>query len=161
MIMESKLEKLKKDYTKLAEKYKLPSFQQLNEEFDIEKVQELETETLLREIRKVIMDKVIAYLRFIELLLNPSNAPMFFFALLRGIESADKKILDNLYTRLGVLEIEVIGVDNDYSEKSEAEFLNRVFKDWKGVKEDMRHISKVLRKSWDKKSVQKEKGYLS
>jgi hypothetical protein len=157
---ESKLEKLKKDYSILEKKYKLPTFCQLNEEFDIEKVQELETETLLREIRKVIMDKVVAYLRFIELLLNPSNAPMFFFALLKGIDSADKKVLDSLYTRLGMLEIEVISVDNDYSENSEAEFINRVFKDWQEIKEDMKHISKVLRKSWDRKSEKKEKSYL-
>lgn len=157
---ESKLEKLKKDYVKLAEKYKLPRYQQLNEEFDIEKVQELETDTLLREIRKVIMDKVIAYLRFIELLLNPSNAPMFFFALLKGLESADKKILEDTYSKLGKMEVEVVDVDNDYSEKSEAEFIKKIYKEWQEIKENMREVSKALKKGWEKKSEKKEKSYL-
>lgn len=158
--MGEKLDGLKKEYKKLQEKYKLPSYQQLNEEFDIEKVQEQETDTLLREIRKVIMDKAIAYLRFVELLLNPSNAPMFFFALLKGLESADKKTLEDIYTRLGRLEIEVIDVDNDYSEKAEAEFIIHILKEWQGIKEDMRRVSKALKSGWEKKSEKKEKSYL-
>lgn len=157
---ESKLEILKKDYKKLAEKYKLPSYQQLNEEFDIEKVQEQETDTLLREIRKVIMDKAIAYLRFIELLLNPSNAPMFFFAILKGVEASDKKILENLYSKLGKIEIEVIDIDNDYSEKGEAEFIRHIFQEWQEVKQDMRQVSKALKRGWERKSEKKEKSYL-
>ena len=158
--MAGKLEILKKEYSELEKKYKLPTFKDINEEFDIEKVQELETDTLLREIRKVIMDKVIAYLRFIEMLLNPSQAPMFFFALLKGLDNGDKKILEDLYSRLGKLEIQVVGVDNDYSEESEARFILRVFKEWKEIKEDMKKIAKSLEKSWDKKTERKEKSYL-
>ena len=158
--MVGKLDNLKKEYSKLAGKYKLPSYKELNEEFDIEKVQELETDTLLREIRKVIMDKAIAYLRFVELLLNPSNAPMFFFAILKGIESADKKILDEIYTKLGRLEIKVIDVDNEYSEANEAKFINHVFVEWQDIKESMKTVSKALQKGWDRKSEKKEKSYL-
>jgi len=158
--MERKLENMKKEYEKLREKYKLPEYKILNEEFDVEKVAENETETLLREIRKLIMEKVIAYLRFIELLLNPTNAPMFFFALLKGLEASDKKILDNLYTKLGRIEIEVIDIDNDYSEKNEAEFIKKIFKEWQEVKEEMRTVSKALQQGWDKKSEKKEKSYV-
>jgi hypothetical protein len=158
--MMSKLEQLKKNYKELGTKYKLPSYKELNEEFDIEKVQELETDTLLREIRKVIMDKVLAYLRFVELLINPSNAPMFFFAILKGLESSDKKQLDEIYTKLGRLEIEVIEIDNDYSEEQEARFIKHVFHEWQEIKEEMKIVSKSLQKSWDKKTEKKEKSYL-
>ena len=158
--MAGKLEKLKKDYSTLAGKYKLPDYKSLNEEFDIEKVQELETDTLLREIRKVVMDKVIAYLRFVELLINPSNAPMFFFAILKGVDASDKKTLEEIYTKLGRLEIKVIDVDNDYSEKGEAEFIKHVFQEWKEIKESMKQVSKALQKGWDKKTERKEKSYL-
>jgi hypothetical protein len=158
--MAEKLNRLKKDYAKLEEQYKLQSFREINEEFDIEKLQEIESETLLREIRKIIMDKVIAYLRFIEMLLNPSQAPMFFFALLKGLDNEDKKRLEDMYSKLGRLEIEVIDVDNDYSEKKEAEFLLHTLAEWKEIKEEMKKISKALEKSWDKKTERKEKSYL-
>jgi|WetSurMetagenome_2_1015567.scaffolds.fasta_scaffold65235_3 hypothetical protein len=158
--MAEKLAKLKKEYSELEKKYKLPSFRELNEEFDIEKVQEIETETLLREIRKVTVDKVLSYLRFVELLLNPSQAPMFFFALLKNMDAADKKTLEDLYSNLGKLEVDVIEVDNVYSEKSEADFIRHVFSEWKGIKENMSKISSSLKKSWDKKSEKKSKSYL-
>ena len=49
---ESCLEELKKKYEKLQKQYSLPSFEKLNEEFDIEKIAENETDFLLREVRK-------------------------------------------------------------------------------------------------------------
>ncbi|MBU3912522.1 MAG: hypothetical protein KKB21_02145 [Nanoarchaeota archaeon] len=158
--MAEKLDLLKKNYSELAGKYQLPDYKTVNEEFDIEKLQEIETETLLREIRKVIMDKVISYLRFAEMLINPCNAPMFFFAILKGIDSNDKKLLDDIYTRLGRLEIKVIDVDNDYSEDGEAEFIRHVFEEWREIKENMKLVSKALQSGWDKKREKKDKSYL-
>jgi len=70
---ESALEELKEDYEKFKKIYKLPEFRQLNEDFDIEKVAQNETDFVLREVRRHMMDKIIAYLRFIEMLLNPSD----------------------------------------------------------------------------------------
>lgn len=158
--MAEKLEALKKEYKQLAGKYKLPDYKALNEEFDIEKVSEQETETLLREIRKVVIDKVVAYLRFIEMLMNPSAAPMFFFVLIKGIDASDKKILEDIYSKLGRMEIEVIDVDNNYSEQGEAEFIKHVHKEWQEIKEGMKKISKSLKYCWDKKCEKKEKSYL-
>lgn len=155
----SGLEELKKDYSELAKKYKLPSFKELNEEFDIEKVAENETECLLREIRKSIMEKVIAYLRFIEMLLNPSNAPLFFFALVKGLTSQDKRVLEKLYDKLGSLEIDVIGLDCNYDEKDEADFIKKLLVEWKSVKEDMSGLVEVLKRNWGQKSGKNERGY--
>jgi len=158
--MAEKLEYLKQEYGKLALKYKLPDYKMVNEEFDIEPLAEKETETLLREIRKVIMDKVIAYLRFAEMLINPSNAPMFFFTILKGINFDDKKLLEEVYAKLGRLEVEVIVADNDYSEQGEAEFIKHVFSEWAEIKKNMRVVAKALQSGWDKKHERREKSYL-
>jgi len=158
--MTGKLEKLKQDYALLAKKYDMPEYKVMNEEFDIEKAAEQETDTLAREIRKIVVDKAIAYLRFIEMLLNPSNAPMFFFTALKGMEPGDRAILEEVYNKLGRIEIGVIGVDNDYSEKTEAEFVKRIFSDWKDIKESMRKISVSLQNGWEKKFERKDKSYL-
>ncbi len=156
---ESNLEELKKDYSVLQKKYNLPDFKELNEEFDIEKAAENETDCLLREIRKLVMEKVIAYLRFIEMLLNPSNAPLFFFALVKGLTAQDKRVLEKLYDKLGSLEIDVIELDCSYSEKEEAEFVKRLFGEWKSVKDDMLNLVEVLRRNWGQKSGKNERGY--
>ena len=61
-----KLEKLKTDYKVFQEKYSLPNFDELNEDFQIEKISESETDFILREVRKYVTDKFFNYLRFIE-----------------------------------------------------------------------------------------------
>lgn len=159
-MVEMSLAVLKKEYEKLRTRYKLPSYIELNEEFDIEKLQDHETDTLLREIRKIMMDKSIAYLRFIEMLLNPANAPMFFFGLLKNLEASEKKLLEDTYSKLGKIEIEVINIDNDYSEEKEARFVLHLFKEWQEVKKDMTKISKFLVQNWEKKTGKRDRGYL-
>lgn len=159
MSEESSLDILKKDYIKLQKKYMLPSFKELNEEFDIEKVAEHETEFLVREVRKAVMEKVIAYLRFIEMLLNPSNAPMFFFALVKGLTSQDKRILERSYEKLGSFEIDVIELDCRYSEKDEADFIKKVFREWKYIEDEMLKLVEILRRNWNQKSGKNDRGY--
>lgn len=157
---ESGLDELKQDYSKLQKKYSLPSFEKLNEEFDIEKIAEHETDYLLREVRKAIMDKVINYLRFIEMLLNPSNAPIFFFALVKGLTSSDKRILERMYEKLGNFEIDVICLDCKYNEKDEAEFIKKITADWKDISDEMIKLSEILKRNWSQKAGKGERGYL-
>ena len=59
---EKSLAEFKKEYEKLQKKYKLPVFDDLNRDFEIERVYERETDFPMREIRKVMMDKVLGYL---------------------------------------------------------------------------------------------------
>tara|TARA_Y100000034_G_C6609639_1_gene265444 strand:- start:1 stop:501 length:501 start_codon:yes stop_codon:yes gene_type:complete len=118
----SNLEELKKEYKSLQSQFSLPSFTELNQQFDIEEIS-IETQFLLRKIRRTITEKLNGYLRFIELLLNPSSAPMFFFNLVKKIDSNDKETLSKLYETLGNLETKAIPLDIDYNEKQEAEYI--------------------------------------
>jgi len=121
------LDKLKEDYEELKNKYALPEFSELNRLFDIEDV-EIETDFLLRKIRRIISERMAAYSRFIEIILNPSNAPMFFFKLIKKLDSKDKEVLAGLYEELGSIEVDTISLDLDYSEKNEADFIIRMYK---------------------------------
>ena len=94
------LEKIKKEYELLKIKYNLPEFKKLNENFQIEKAAESETEVLLKEIRKCIFDKISIYARFIESLLSPVNASLFTFSILRTLNSDDKKLMEEVYKKL-------------------------------------------------------------
>jgi hypothetical protein len=90
------LTKLKEAYSKFQAKYSLPSFEQLNEDFQIEKAAELETDFVLREIRRYITDKFFNYLRFIESILTPNNPPMFVFAITKTLGTKDREKLIEL-----------------------------------------------------------------
>ena len=119
----SNLEQLKQEYKKLQKQYQLPEFSELNKQFDIEEI-DVETDFLLRKIRRNIAEKVAGYMRFIEVILNPQNTPLFLFKLIKKLEPKDKEELSKLYEKLGTFEIEQISLDLNYNEKNEADFIN-------------------------------------
>ena len=148
-----KLEKLKKDYEILAKQYRLPSFRELNEEFEIEKIAEKETELLLRHVRRCMLEKLAAVSRFFELMLNPTEANLLILSLLKDISAETKKKMEKIYRELSYIELEAVELDLDYSEKNEAKFIVEVSKDWKTLKSGLKDISKQL----DTKLQAKEK----
>jgi len=159
MEKESKLENLKKDYLKIQKKYNLPSFEELNQEFHIEKAAEIETEILVREIRKFVADKLGGYLRFTETLLNPSNAPMFVFSVIKTLSVDDKKKVSEMYKKLAENEINLIQLDTEFSEKKEAEFIKESYKLWKSISKEIAGLLDSTKKNWNTKFETNNKGY--
>jgi len=155
-IMErSCLDDVKKKYGPLCKKYKLPSFDELNKEFEIEKIQEHETDYILREIRKAISEKMSAFLRFFETVLNPVMAPVFIIAALKNLENGEKQKIKEIYEAMVSVEIGTIELDVEYSEKKEAEFIIKASKKWKSIKPDILEIMKIIEKSH---SISEKKG---
>jgi len=140
------LEKLKKQYVPLQKKYKLPSFLELNKEFDIEKIQEHETDFLLREIRRTMGEKMSAFLRFFETILNPVMAPVFILTSLKNLNAYDKDLIEKKYKVLVSLELRSIGLDIENNEKKEAAFIQETLKKWKEMKQEIQQIIDDLTK---------------
>lgn len=154
------LEKLKKDYEILKVKYDLPDFAKLVEDFNsVERVSETETDFLLREIRRFIADKFINFHRFIEVLLNPSNAPMYIFSMVKILGTDEKKKLSDIYKEVAKMEIRVMELDLIFSEKKEADFIKDSFKLWQGIKNDFSVILNLIKKNWDNKAEEEKRDY--
>ena len=141
---EMNLSELKKRYSALEDKYKLPSFSQMNEQFDIDHVAERDVSLLLREIRRYVNDKVMNYLRFIEMLLNPASAgaPMFLFSLTKLLSPEKRSELEKIYAVLARLNLDSLSLDIVSQEKDEAAFILRTHKQWKDVVESLQGIMK-------------------
>tara|TARA_Y100000310_G_scaffold288212_1_gene313658 strand:+ start:4412 stop:4912 length:501 start_codon:yes stop_codon:yes gene_type:complete len=123
---EISIDELKEKYNEFKQRYGLPEFSEMNKIFDIEDT-DVETEFFLRKIRRVVSDRISGYLRFVEVILNPSNAPMFIFKLIKKLGEDDKKQLTEIYDVLGKLEIEIIALDLDYDENREVEFIKKTY----------------------------------
>lgn len=156
---ELKLEKLKENYKKIEKTYHLPNFETLNSEFSIEKVADVETDFLIREIGRIMSEKFSNYLRFVELILNPVNSPMFIFSIIKTIGEDEKKKLSEIYKQLTKIELNLIELDIDFSEKKEADFINRSYKTWMNMKKDFMEIIEKIKSNWDSKSESNNKGY--
>lgn len=141
------LENLKKDYLEIQKKYDLPSFDELNSDFQIEKSAEVETDFLIREIRKFMADKFSNYLRFTEAMLNPVNAPMFVFSIIKLLGVEEKKKLTKIYKTLTKNEIRLIELDIQFSEEKEIDFVKESYKMWQEIKKDLLEIIEVIKKA--------------
>jgi len=159
MTKELNLENLKQDYQKVQKKYNLPDFDKLNDDFQIEKLSEIETESLIREIRRVIADRFFNYLRFVESILNPVNSPMFVFSLVKILTTKEKEKLTEIYKKLAKKEIDIIELDVKFDEEKEVTFIKESYKVWQDIKEDMLDIIDVIKKNWDNKLGTNNKGY--
>jgi hypothetical protein len=151
------IEKIKEKYGILKEKYSLPEFSELNREFGIEKANE-ESEFILREVVHFIADKIQNYMRFLETLINPSNASMFTFSLIKIIDNEGKTKLTEIYKNISDMEVKLIKLDLRASEESEAEFIKYSFSLWKKIREELSKIIDSVEKN-DAKPEQNNKGY--
>lgn len=131
------LETLKGDYKEIQEKYGLPSFDELNRDFAIEKAVEVQTDYLIREIRKLVADRIYNYMRLIEVMMNPQNAPLYIFSLIKTMNEDEKKKLSDIYEKLSHHEIALIKMDIHFDEEKEAEFIKNSYKIWEGMKKDI------------------------
>ena len=66
----------------------------------------------------------------------------------------------DLYSELGKSEVSSLNLDNQYNEEKEAEFIKKLFQEWKSVKQRFGKIISEIEASWEKKEIKKEKGYL-
>lgn len=156
---DSKLEKLKKEFSKLQKKYSLPHFERLNEDFGIEKAAESESDFPIKEIRKQISEKVYNYLRLMETMINPVNAPMSILSVVKTLSVEDKSRLTEVYKKLVKVELQLVLTDVEFSEKKEADFIRDTYKVWRETKTEISEVLGKVEKSWETKTESNGRKY--
>jgi len=156
---ESCLENLKKKYKIFQEKYFLPKFEELNDDFSIEKLADNETDFLLKEIRRFISEKFSNYLRLIESIIHPINSPIFIFSIIKSLSQEDLENLKEVYKKLVKQEIKILKLDVLSSEKDEAEYIKDSFKVWDEIRNSILEIADKIEKNWDNKFEENNKSY--
>jgi len=147
---------VKKEYEKFIEKYNLPSFNEINEDFEVDKI-DRESDCFLRAVRKAIMEKIVNAIGFLEMLLNPMNAPRMYVPFVNTMAVSDNKEIDELYNSLSELSLLSLKLEMGYSEKGEAEVIRKVFDVWQ--KEKVRFGNLVDKIGQPVNSVKRERSY--
>ena len=154
-----KLDELKKRYEILRKKHSLPDFAELNKFFEIEKIDK-ESDLLLRDVRKVMMDKILEHLRLVEMLINPSIAPPMFLQFVRKVNFDERKIFEKVYVKLILIELVALELEIAYEEEKEAAMIKNILNTWKELIPDMNSIIKIMRRNFEGTSEKKDKSYL-
>jgi hypothetical protein len=152
-------QKMKKEFEKLRDKYSLPSFDTLAEEFDAEKVFEKDSGFLLRDIRRAIAEKIGAYVHMLESLINPVSTPLFIYSVLKTCSPEQKNNLKKLYDELSGFQFKIMKLDTLYKEEAESEFIKQATKKWQGLKKEIYEVLDCFDKEYGKSSEHANKSY--
>ena len=84
---------------------------------------------------------------------------LFIFSLVKTLETKQKEALTEVYKKLVKQELELVGLDLEFSEEKEAEYVKKVFSLWQDIKKDMLDVFKFVRENWDKEADKGSKAY--
>jgi len=158
-MVERSLKTIKEDYKKIEEKFSLPSFEKMMEDFDMEKLSEKEEGLITRDVRRIITEKIAGYSHLFEMLINPSSPPMFVFAFMKNLSEQDKKEIKEIYKELSKLQITTMKLDTIYDEKKEVDFIRKTYSTWQDLKKKVYKLIESFEKEFEKNVETKEKSY--
>lgn len=151
------IEEVKKRYSEFEKKYNLPGFNDVNLDFEIDKV-EKDSYNFVRVVRKLMMEKIVNSMGFVEMLLNPSNAPRIYFSYIKSMSVSDKEEIEKIYSALADLSLASLTLEIDSLEKKEAELIKTIYESWNKVKSSFRKVIVNMQKPKDN-VAKKEKTY--
>ena len=91
-----------------------------------------------------MMEKIVNALGFLEMLLNPTNAPRMYIPFLSSMTVEDKKEIDEMYDVLAKLSLSAILLETNYEEKKEASAINNIYQSWQKLKNKLESIVKKI-----------------
>lgn len=143
------IQELIKEYEKIRVKYKLPSFDYLNEEFEIRSIKIEEQGTLIKAILRAITNKISVFMSILESVIDPSRQTMHDMIEKSNITNEEKQKMFVIYKKLGKLYHEsfLVFLQN---ENEIASYINSLIKEWPKIKEKQISFTKQIVKSWEK-----------
>jgi len=150
---------LKERYSKVAREYDLPEFEEIIDDFDIEKIQDKEITFFVREIRRAMNEKIVAYIHLFETLINPAGTSIFVFSILRNLSTEDKETIKKIYKALSRTQLDVMKLDTIHKEDEEAKFINETFIIWQELKPQIYKLIKGFESGFDEDDVSKKRSY--
>jgi len=84
---------------------------------------------------------------------------MFVYSIVKNLEEKNKENLKEIYKELTEIEMNLIEVDLDYSEKKEAEFIKNSFESWRKIKKQILEIIKKAKENPKEKTEKNNKNY--
>ena len=143
-------QKIKKKYDELKEKYALPDFDELNNEFELSAIEY--EDFLLRQIRKKIADKINAMCEFLEDLLSPDTTMANLYEY-KAFDDDERKKIFEFYKRLKVLEKISLELSLNHDEEKDAKFIKDVFSSWNKTRSEITTFIKKIKSFWENEST--------
>ncbi len=145
------IQDIKKAYGPLAKKYKLPSWKDLDNEFELLAMRDIaEVTHVLRFIRRRINDKFTYYTSILENLLQPNPGSLISLNETKFFTEDEMQIAIRLLKEMMHYDRYSLLLDISSTENEDALFITESFKQWLKLKDDLTKITKSLKDGWKK-----------
>jgi len=145
---------VKKEYQKLKEKYKLPSYADLDRAFDISSIEP--DGKLLREIKKNVKEAFDKVLSFLGGMLQPESGDVVAFYEYKCFSDDDRTKSFKLLHRLLVISrkhTETVFAQDDVKD---ADFINEAYHEWEAIRKELVPYTQKLQEYWKEDHEEKE-----
>ena len=147
-------EPLAAEYEKLAEKYKLPMFGYLDNEFEIF---DLDNEKyLLRAIKARIVGRLDDYVKILEDTLYPDSSSYSSIYETRVLTEEDKGKILRVHQQFMILLRKALHMSVDNKEDIIAGFIKEACEVWEDQKTPLRQIAEKLKIAWETEKFDQE-----
>src|SRR3989344_3240973 len=144
----------KMEYEKLAKKNKLPSYEDLNNEFEISAIEK--TDFLLRSILRKAKERYEYLLLIMEDILQPNESSVSGMHECRFFNDEQRTELFNLYVRSMRLYREITSAEVSLEEKDVNFAIQESHKHHKQIREEIKPFIKILKGAWGESITEKE-----
>ncbi|PIN69227.1 hypothetical protein COV93_06355 [Candidatus Woesearchaeota archaeon CG11_big_fil_rev_8_21_14_0_20_43_8] len=137
----------------LIQKYSLPSFKDLDNEFEVGAV-ETPCSSLLSSVRNKMIERVGYFIKVLDdLLYRPDNSYANMHEV-QGFSESERKSLFHLYKKLILLDRTSLELNLLLDEKQDADFIKRLFDVWQDVKPELLELVRKMKHVWENDETQ-------
>lgn len=147
-----KLDKIKKTYSSLQKKYKLPDFDKVYQEFEIVDIEE---DFVLKSVLSRMRKKIVNCIGIILPPIHPNDSSLHSLIESDILSKEEKHNMYKLYRKLNHLYHNSLA-SSFKDEKNIAESIKIIWKQWPEIKNEMANILSKLTAGW-KKEAEEEK----
>jgi len=149
-----------KKYDELKKKYKLPSYNEFDKDFEISDIEDNDS-FLLRKIRKKIAERIEAYEKVLESFLVPSETSLTCLYECQVFTDEQKRKMYLLFKKLMYFDRMSTEVSINEDDKKTSVFINELWKQWPEMKKNFSEAVIKLKEGWTKEiKLKEEQSYL-
>lgn len=149
--------KLQQELTAIIKKHNLPSFKELDIEFDISNIEH--DGYLLRAIRRKMIEKAELFCKILESLMLPDASSLSSIQESKILDENTRQNMLKLFKKLMVYDRISLSLEIDNDDKKNIKFIKDLYSEWKEIKPQLMEIVKNMTDAWTKDDESLEEKY--
>ena len=144
------------EYEELMKKYDLPSYNEINYEFEISTLDIKKINSLSRGILRAMTNKMALFLNYVEPVISPNPQGLHAFIEAQNTSNDEKKEAFDFYKKISKMYHKAYSMELLEDEKTVIEEIKNILKDWRKIKTEFKKLSEIINSSWEREAKKEE-----